>query len=181
MMNQARGDRFEPLSLRSPRAVQLTLLAWIGMLGVDFFLHAGLLASLYLEPTPFLLPPLEAFVRIPIGYLSFLIAAAFLVWVTDLTGARGWRAGLRTGAIVGGVMWLSLALGLYSISTARPELLVGWAVGQTVEVAWAGALIGAGRVSDSLRRPFQIAILVSFGLLMLTIVGQSIGLVPTGA
>lgn len=174
------GSRLVAASgLPGPRALRLTLLAWIGMLGVDFFLHAGLLAGLYLEPTPFLLPPLEAFRRIPLGYLSFLIAAAFLVWIIALTGARGWRAGLRIGALVGGVMWVSLALGLYSISSARPGLLVAWALGQTVEMAWAGALVGAGRKHESLRRLFQIALLVSLTLAILTIVGQSIGLVPT--
>lgn len=57
------------------------LLAWVAMLGFDFFLHGALLASLYARPSTFLLPPMEAFRRIPIGYLGFLIAAALLVWI----------------------------------------------------------------------------------------------------
>jgi len=47
--------------------------AWVLSLGFDLFLHAGLLARLYVEPGPFLLPPMVAFRRIPLGYLSFLV------------------------------------------------------------------------------------------------------------
>ncbi len=42
------------LSLRA--LILLTLLGWLSMIGFDFFLHAGLLARLYLTPSPFLLP-----------------------------------------------------------------------------------------------------------------------------
>jgi hypothetical protein len=37
----------------------------------------------------------------------------------------------------------SLALGLWSISTAAPALLVGWWVGQMVELAVGGHVIGS--------------------------------------
>lgn len=51
------------------------------MIGVDFFLHAGLLAPLYDWDSPFLLRPDEAFTRIPIGYLGFLVLAIGLAWL----------------------------------------------------------------------------------------------------
>lgn len=98
-------------SLQSWRGVKLVLLAWIAMLGFDFFLHGGLLAGLYLQPGPFLLPPLEAARRIPLGYVGFLIAAAFLVWIIFKINVRGWREGLVAGAVIGGSMGASLALG----------------------------------------------------------------------
>ena len=63
---------YEPgvrLSLRS--LILLTLLGWLSMIGFDFFLHAGLLARLYLIPSPFLLPATTTFRLIPVGYLSF--------------------------------------------------------------------------------------------------------------
>ena len=60
--------------------ISLTLIAWLAMLGFDFFLHAGLLAGLYVEPSPFLLPPLSAFALIPVGYAAFLLSSVLLVW-----------------------------------------------------------------------------------------------------
>lgn len=165
-------------SLWSWRGVKLVLLAWLAMLGFDFFLHGGLLARLYTTPSPFLLSPMESFRRIPIGYLSFLIAAGFLVWLTSRMGIRGPGEGLKFGAVLGGVMWFSLAIGLYSISTARPLLLAGWAVGQTVEMAYAGAVVGYGAKRASLRKPFVWVLATSFVLVILTIVMQSTGLAP---
>ena len=53
--------------------IKLTLLSWFSMIGFDFFLHAGLLASLYSQPSPFLLPSDRAFKMIPVGYISFLL------------------------------------------------------------------------------------------------------------
>ena len=58
------------------QTLMLIAAAWILSLGFDLFLHAGLLAHLYVEPSPFLLPPEEAFRRIPFGYLTFLIFTA---------------------------------------------------------------------------------------------------------
>jgi hypothetical protein len=49
-------------------------------------------------------------------------------------------------------VWVSLAVGLASISTARPVLLAGWAIGQAVELGVAGAVVGAGLEVRGLRR-----------------------------
>lgn len=166
-------------SLQPWRGVKLVLLTWIAMLGFDFFLHGGLLAGFYLRPSPFLLPPLEAARRIPLGYVGFLITAAFLVWITFKINARGWREGLVAGAIIGGWMGASLALGMYSITTASPMLLVAWAIGQTIEMAYAGAVAGQGLEAKSLRRLFLIVTLATIGLVIITIVMQSVGIVPT--
>ena len=67
--------------MKIKRPIPTVLLTWLAMLGFDFFLHGGLLASLYLTEDSFTLPPLEAFRRIPIGYFGFLFLAIFLVWV----------------------------------------------------------------------------------------------------
>jgi hypothetical protein len=57
------------------RPVATVALSWLAMVGVDVVLHAGLLAPLYDWDSPFLLRPEEAFVRIPVGYLGFLVLA----------------------------------------------------------------------------------------------------------
>jgi hypothetical protein len=161
------------------RLLGITFLTWIGVLGFDLFLHGGILAGFYLEESPFLLPPLEAFRRIPFGYLGFFINIGFLVWLLARLGLVGWRNGLVFGGVIGGVIWISLALGLYSISTASPRLIVGWALGQTIEMAYAGAVIGLGLHSQRPRRLTLAVVFLTLILVLLTFVLQSIGLVPT--
>ena len=68
--------------------------AWLAILGVDLLVHGALLAEVYLQPSPFLLPPGLAFARIPIGYLSFLILVGLLVWLMVRLKTEGWRSGL---------------------------------------------------------------------------------------
>lgn len=114
--------------------------AWALSIGIDLFLHAGLLARLYVEPSPFLLPAQDAFRRIPLGYLTFLILTVGLFWLLRRLRIRGFTAGFRLAAVAGAVVWGAPVLGLYSISTANPGLLIGWWIGQTVELSVAGDL-----------------------------------------
>ncbi len=162
------------------RGGKYILIGWLAMLGVDLFLHGGVLAGLYQRSSPFLLPPMEAFRRIPIGYAGFLVAAVFLVWIEGAIGARGWRRGAAVGAAIGGAMWVSLGLGLYSITTASPELLVSWAVGQTLEMAYAGGFVGWALRETSLRRVFVVDLVACLGWVFLTFLLQSTGIVPSG-
>jgi hypothetical protein len=91
-------------------------------------------------------------VRIPIGYLAFLVLAIGLAWLlTRLEVERG-RDGALVGAALGAVLWGALVLGLWSISTADPALLAGWWVGQTVELAVGGHVIGSILGGARLRR-----------------------------
>lgn len=172
-MNYA--EQTTSIAFLSPRGLKLSLLSWFAMLGFDFFLHGGMLAGLYTTPSSFLLTPQEAFQRIPIGYLGFLISAGFLTWLAMRVGIRKWPAGVVLGGAVGGVTWLSLALGMYSISTARPGLLLAWALGQTVESAYAGGLIGYALERQSLRRPFWIVLVATVALVALSVILQSTG------
>src|SRR5947209_7534433 len=59
--------------LSGQRLALISLLAWLAMIGLDFFLHGGLLAGLYTAPAAFLLPPAQAFSRIPLGYAGFFL------------------------------------------------------------------------------------------------------------
>lgn len=166
-------------ALASSRPLALTaLVGWFAMLGFDFFLHAGLLAGLYLRPSPFLLTPAEAFRRIPLGYLSFLLLAVLLLWLMVRLEKTGWRAGLGFGLTLGAAVWGALALGLLSISTADPMLLTGWFVGQTVELGIAGVVMGAGLAGVRLGR--LAAGVLAFVVLMIvvTVALQSLGWAP---
>jgi hypothetical protein len=159
--------------------VLLIAIAWLAMLGLDFLLHAGLLAGLYLQAGPFLLPPLTAFQLIPIGYLSFFLPAILLAWLMRRLNLTGWRAGAIFGLKVGGLTWGAFVLGLLSISTASISLLVGWFFGQTLEMALAGAVIGSGLAGMRLRRLFGIVIVFLLLSVITVIILQSVGVVPT--
>jgi hypothetical protein len=149
------------------------------MLGFDFLWHAGLLAGLYNQPSPFLLPPSTAFALIPVGYLSLLLLAVLLVWLMRRLKLLGWRAGVIFGLGLGGLTWGSFNLGLLSSSTASFSLLLGWFVGQTLEMAIAGAVIGSGLAGMRLGRLFEIVMVFILLAVITTIVLQSLGVVPT--
>jgi hypothetical protein len=148
------------------------------MLGFDFFLHAGLLARLYIKPSPFLLSPAKAFWLIPIGYMSFLLMAILLTWMMDGLEIVGKRRGLVFGIKFGGMVWGALVLGLLSISTADVDLLLGWLFGQALELGIAGAVVGDGLSGEHLNRVFVAVITFTVLSVIITILCQTIGLAP---
>jgi hypothetical protein len=160
------------------RLGHIAVLAWISMLGTDVLLHAGILARLYTQPSPFLLDPARAFNRIPAGYLSFLVLAILLTFLEARLSIRNWRTGTRFGLLLGASIWLALVLGLASISTASLQLLAGWFVGQTLELAIAGAVIGAALQGVNMRKLWLITLVWCFVALMSTVLLQTLGLAP---
>lgn len=156
------------------RLVLIGLLSWLSMLGVDFFLHGGLLAKLYLQPSPFLLPPLEAFRLIPLGYLSFLLLNVLLLWLMLRLGLSSWRQGFSFGLQLGVLIWGAVVLGLRSISTAELSLLVGWFAGQSVEMGIAGAVAGSGLAGKHLGTIFARVVTLTLFLVVVTIAMQNI-------
>ena len=154
------------------------LTAWFLSVGVDLFLHGGLLARLYVVPSGFVLPADQAFRRIPFGYLAFLVLTSALFWFCRRLDVRGVGAGWRHGFVIGIVGWGALALGLYSISTAGVPLLVGWWLGQAVELGAAGGVIGGLAAGVPFRRMLLWVTLIVFVLLVLTVALQSLGIAP---
>lgn len=160
------------------RALLSVAPAFVVSLGFDLFLHGGLLASLYAEPGPFLLGPRDAFRRIPLGYLAFLILTLALYWLLRRLGVRGAAAGFRHGAVAGAIVWGALTVGLYSISTATVPLLAGWWIGQTIELGLAGAVLGAAASGVPLKRIWvQVALAVA-ACVAVTVLLQSLGWAP---
>jgi len=157
----------------------LTFIAWLSILGFDFLLHAGLLAGLYLQPSPFLLPPLTAFTLIPVGYLSFLLLSILLVWLMIRLNLAGWRQGALFGLELGGLTWGAFVLGLASVSTASLSLLSGWFIGQTLELALAGAVVGSGLAGVRLWRLFGVVMAFILLSVITTIILQALGVVTT--
>lgn len=152
--------------------------AWMLSLGFDLLLHGGLLARLYAEPAPFLLPPDEAFRRIPFGYAAFLGLTLGLFWLLRRLDVRGAAAGFSHGAAVGAIVWGALALGLYSITTITVPVLVAWGIGQAVELGLAGSVFGAVSNGSTLRRVWAIVGGAIVLCLAATILLQSLGFAP---
>lgn len=181
MDNHSRQTASADTGARTDRTSRVALsiaAAWLMSLGFDLILHGGILARLYTEPGPFLLGPADAFRRIPLGYLAFLVLTAALYWLFDRLGIRGAIVGFRYAAGSGAVLWLAFNLGLYSITTATLPILIGWWVGQTIELGLAGAVLGAARNGVPLKR-IWIMVLVAMTFLFIATVGmQSIGLAP---
>lgn len=161
-----------------PRPVATTLVAWLAMVGVDLALHAGLLAPLYDWDSPFLLDPIDAFVRIPAGYAAFLLLAAGLAWLLPRLGVADARGGALLGGAIGAVGWGALLLATWSISSADATLLLAWWVGETLQLSVGGAVIGAAIAGRRLRGLALAAGAVLVVGAVLAVVLQSIGYAP---
>ncbi len=160
------------------RVVPTILAAWALSLGFDFLLHGGILARLYLEPSPFLLGPEAAFRRIPLGHLAFLILTLSLYWALRRLGTHGTAAGFRFGISAAAVLWGAFAAGLYSISTAPLPLLAGWWMGQAVELGLAGAVMGAALGGVPLKRIWALVTVALVACVAGVILLQSLGMAP---
>lgn len=154
------------------------LLSWFAVIGFDFLLHGGLLARLYTEPSPFLLPPEDAFRLIPLGYASFLIYQIFLVWLLVRLEIKGNKSSFLLGLKVGATVWGAMVLGLLSISTAGINLMAGWWIGQTIE-AGIGGMVAAMTLETT--RPWRMllyVILFVMAMIIVTVILQSTGFAP---
>ncbi len=161
------------------RSIRLILLSWFAMIGVDFFLHAAVLAAYYVEPHPGLLAPQDAFRLIPVGYLAFLILAILLFWLINRLEISYWQAGFTFGLRLGMLTWGALILGLISIANLPLGLLAGWFIGQSIELAIGGAVIAYGLHSNSLKRLALYVFILILSLLVITVFLQSTGIVPS--
>ena len=159
--------------VKTAKVVRTALLAFLSVIGFDFFLHAGVLASLYAAPSPFLLSSDKSFRLIPLGYLSFLILVGLLTWLMLKLNLAGWKAGTIFGLKVGALIWGALTIGLFSVSTASPVLLLGWFSGQTIELGIAGMVLGSGLETSRLRSLSVKVIIFVFIMVVLSIIFQN--------
>jgi hypothetical protein len=148
------------------------------MVGLDFLLHAGLLSRFYMTGNNFLLSPLDAFERIPLGYAALLLQAILLIWLIPRFPIDDWKKALWFGLKLGALLIGAQMLGLVSITTIEATLAIAWFVSQTLEVALGAVVVQQVMQTDSLRRvAIQVTVFVLFALI-LTITLQSLGLSP---
>jgi len=139
------------MKINRGQALQVSGLGMITAVGFDFFLHAGLLSGVYSAGGAFLLPVEVAFRRIPFGYAAIAIQVLLLTWLMLKIHVTGWKNGLTFGFALGALIWGAEALGLYSVTTVPPGLLSGWFFGQSIELGFAGMVIGSGFAAASIR------------------------------
>ena len=157
----------------------MALVAWLAMLGVDFLLNGALFAGIYQGGSPFLLAPMDAFRRIPVGYLAFLGLALGIVELTHRLGVLRAAAGLRLGLVLGVVVGVVSSLSLYSIATIDPLVAVVFALVWFALIAVGSAIAAHGLAQRSLRG--LVIRVVAFDVVCIaTVVAlQSFGVVPT--
>lgn len=162
-----------PLSRK--RLIQITALAWFAVIGLDFFLDAGLLARFYRWDLPGFLPPLKMFQFIPFGYAAFLLWTILLVWLMTRLSISGFRAGAIFGLKVGVLLAAAGFFGQLSVFAFPARMLLLWLVANTSIFTIAGAVTGAALAAQRLR-PIAHRVLA---LVLLCLVGgivlQNIG------
>jgi len=146
-------------------------------IAVDFFFYGAVFAFMFQRDDPYLLTTQQLFVRIPAGYVSFAIEVLALGWLLSKLQTRYWRDGARVGAIAGATVGGALLLGFWSVAATSGALLISWWVVLTVQMATAGAVLGAA-VRVPLRRLTRWISIVALVLLILTIILQNVGIAP---
>jgi hypothetical protein len=161
--------------------VRVSLIAWLAMLGVDFLLNGAIFARLYVSGGAFILAPSDAFRRIPLGYVAFLIIAVALVEFAYRLGVTGLRGGIELGLSVGAVIGVSWSLSSYSITTIPGQTAIAFAV------IWIALVVtGLATAATGLARPRLRGLALAVGVfdavcVALVIALQSFGIVPTKA
>lgn len=157
----------------------MALVAWLAMLGLDFLLNGAIFARMYQDGGAFMLAPVEAFHRIPLGYLAFLILAVGIVEIAYRLRVIRIAGGIRLGLATGGVFGVTWGLSLYSIATLGAQVALAFATIWLALVVLGSAVAAAGLATTSLR---GLALrVVAFDVLCgVTVIAlQSFGVVPT--
>ena len=145
------------------RLVKISLLAWLAFLAIDFLVHGALLAKSYERGSPALLSLEAAFARIPLGYVSFYLLVALIVWLGTRLDLSGAERGLGFGLVLGSLLAASHGLALVSITTIDPTLVFWWSVTEAVQIGLVGCIVGHAMSTERLGR---LSLLVAAGVVM---------------
>jgi hypothetical protein len=125
-----------------------------------------------------MLAPTDAFARIPLGYLAFLIVAAGIVELAYRTGVRKAADGLRLGLVTGAIAGAAWSLGLYSIATLSPLVAFAFALVWFTLIALGSAVAASGVARASLRGLLVRVIGFDVVCAVTVVALQSFGVVP---
>lgn len=162
-----------------PVRIRTALIAWFAMLGLDFLLNGAVFARIYQDGSAFMLAPAEAFRRIPLGYLAFLIVAFGIVELIRHLGITRTGDGIRLGLVLGALGGAVWALSLYSIATLSVPAALAFAV-VWMALLVVGCVVAAASLGSSSQR--KLVLLVAgfdVACVVVVIALQSLGAVPT--
>lgn len=160
------------------RLIQLTLIAWLAVVGFDLLMNAGLMAPFNNWQLPGFLPAAKMFQYIPLGYAAFLLNVILLLWLMLRSHVSGARAGAAFGLMFGILMGGSGFLGQMSIFAFPVRMLSCWAVFNTLLFALAGAVIGSGIAAARLRPLVYRVLALVLICIVVSLVMQNLGFVP---
>ncbi|MFX0185443.1 MAG: hypothetical protein ACFE95_20360 [Candidatus Hodarchaeota archaeon] len=158
--------------------ISLILISWLTFLSLDLLFHAGILATLYVQPNPAILDPEQAFFRIPIGYLSFLLSVIVFYWLFSFTGVNEWKNGFIFGLKYSVLIAVASTLAQYSILKVNLVMLIGWGVAQIMEFSMIGGIIGAAHSGISLKKICLGVVILVVITIIYVIILQNVGLAP---
>jgi hypothetical protein len=149
------------------------------MLGLDLLLNAALFARMYQDAGTFMLAPTEAFRRIPLGYLAFLILAIGVVEFMYRLRVTRLIDGVRVGLLIGAVLAATWSLGLYSIASLSAQVAFAFAAIWWTLVVLGSGVAATGLGQTSLRGLALRVAAFDVVCIAIVIVLQSFGVVPT--
>lgn len=158
------------------RFIKTILLSWIVFIGIDFFVHAGLIKSLWKEKVPAFLPDELLFRRIPLGYTGFLLLTLLLgyIFVKVFRERPNRNELIRFAAIVGALFAISNFLVLYSFTTIPPKHLVVFNIVYLVEIIAVIFSINAGLFIKKFKLYGIMCFLLFIGMIIFGIIAQNI-------
>jgi hypothetical protein len=168
-----------PRFLTLRRRLGVAAVVWFAMLGLDLVVNAALFAWMYQHAGPFMLAPTEAFRRIPLGYLGFLVLAVGIVELTYRLRVIRLVDGLSIGLLIGAVLAATWSLGLYSVATLSAEVALAFA-----GIWWILVVVGTGVAAAGIGRTSLRGLALGVGAfdvlcVATVIVLQSFGVVST--
>ncbi|HEV2226316.1 MAG TPA: hypothetical protein VGR56_05865 [Nitrososphaerales archaeon] len=129
--------------------LKAVILAWISSTAIDFFLNGGVFTSYFRSGDSFIVSPSDAFVRIPLGYISLLLLVLVLAYFIDKGSVSTINGGMKMSLIYALVVASSSVLGLWSITVVPAAFLLIWFVDQVLELTVAGTVLSMVKVSPS--------------------------------
>jgi predicted permease len=150
--------------------------AWILFIGVDFFFHAGIIASVWKENVPAIKSLEDLALLIPAGYASFLLLTILIGYVYHRIfpekpkGRDVWKFAL----IFGGLFSLGNLLALYSYVEIPLKQLIIFNIVYLAEIIVVTFALNSTLFSEKPRKLVFRSILIFVLLVILGVVFQNL-------
>jgi hypothetical protein len=118
--------------------------AWVWIFVFGFIFHAKIMHSCYLEISAMLRPEADFNSHFHLLVLGQGVIAFFftMVFVRGFGSGGGTAGGFRYGILLG-LLWCGANLIDYAVEPLTTTILLAWCVGGIIEMAIAGAIVGA--------------------------------------